>query len=116
MTEFEKEHFYDALDKSSVDKKVVKHLMAKDGYFYNEIIYSFGCYWRLVFTKYTPESKNTPLGHVCIYGGKYNDRPLVSWNQTREKENYAYVRFRLWTERACPWRALSSSSRASILR
>lgn len=90
MTEFEKEHFYDALDKSSVDKKVVKHKMAKDGYFYNEIIYSFGCYWRLVFTKYTPESKNTPLGHVCIYGGKYNDRPLVSWNQTREKENYAY--------------------------
>ena len=87
MTEFDKENFYYTLDKSTIDKKVIKHQMAKGGYFYNEIIYSFGNF-RVVFTKYTPESKNTPLGHVCIYGGKHG--PLVSWNQTREKENYAY--------------------------
>ena len=89
MTEFDKESFYYTLDKSTVDKDVIKHQMAKGGYFYNEIIYSFGDF-RVVFTKYTPESKNTPLGHVCIYGKKRINRPLASWNQTRTRDNYAY--------------------------
>lgn len=89
MTEFDKESFYYTLDKSTVDKDVIKHQMAKGGYFYNEIIYSFGDF-RVVFTKYTPESKNTPLGHVCIYGKKRINRPLASWNQTRMRDNYAY--------------------------
>ena len=87
MTEFDKEYLYDTLDKSPIVKETLKHPMAKGGYFYTDTIYSFGDF-KVVFTKYTPESKNTPLGHVCIYGKKI--RPLASWNQTRTKDNFTY--------------------------
>ena len=87
MTEFEKEQLYYALDKSTVNKEVIKHQMAKGGHFYVDTIFSFDGF-RVVFTKYTPESKCTPLGHVCVYGGK--SRPLGSWNQTRTKDKYIY--------------------------
>ena len=87
MTEFDKQYLYDTLDKSTVNKETQKHTMAKGGHFYTDTIYSFGDF-KVVFTKYTPESEYTPLGHVCVYGGK--SRPLGSWNQTRIKDKYIY--------------------------
>lgn len=88
MTEFDKQYLYDNLDKFTVIKNTQKHNMAKGGHFYTDTIYSFGDF-KVVFTKYTPESKYTPLGHVCIYRGEKN-RPLGSWNQTRIKNKYVY--------------------------
>lgn len=88
MTEFDKQYLYDTLDKSKVSKETQKHSMAKEGHYYTNTNYYFGDY-KITFTKYTPESKSTPLGHVCIYYGKKN-RPLGSWNQTRIKDKYVY--------------------------
>ena len=88
MTDFDQHYLYDTLDKSPVIKKTEKHNMAKGGYYYINTIYLFGDY-KIVLTKYVPESKDTPLGHVCIYGA--NNKPFGSWNQTHGKKNmYMY--------------------------
>lgn len=87
MNEAEKVAIYEALEKSVVTVKTVKHDMLKSDTYYTDINYYFGDY-RVVFTQYTPASKITPMGHVCIFGK--NNKPLCSWNQTRTKDKYIY--------------------------
>lgn len=87
MNEAEKVAIYEALEKSVVTVKTVKHDMLKSDTYYTDINYYFGDY-RVVFTQYTPASKITPMGHVCIFGK--NNKPLCSWNQTRVKDKYIF--------------------------